>query len=236
MKKDVNPATYVYINDTFISGINTINIEDVFDDKENKSYTNITLQRIVSGSDEIINHIRTNRFNFKLCNLNHNYGYKANDVEVIKFNMSINADDNFLRQTIVMRTVSFFYDAKTMINEISSVENDDDTANLIKIIKEHRNQMEKAKRTVVLPSTDSKQDVVVNECGGISGGLQDVIDRLNMIQEQGETQTEINRLRSKAQSKLNELKEDEMVWANVKDPSKLEGFVKPRKLKKKKKQ
>lgn len=133
--------TSITINNNQLDCVQTIDVEDAINSYGDK-YTNITLTRLASDNDHIINDIRSAPFVFKVFNSATGGGYISQKSEVVAFKMHLAAkkDDSyleFLEQVIVIKAKSFVYGSDIRSDEMK-IEENKDLVNLIDIINENK--------------------------------------------------------------------------------------------------
>lgn len=124
-------------NDNPLGTVQTVDIEDRRD--ERGSYTQIVLNRLVSGAENMINDMRAAPFIFKIFNMTNNSGYVAQEAELTGFKMSLKAKKDaspieFLEQILTIRATNFVYVDDVRSITAKTIEKAD-VENMIKILK-----------------------------------------------------------------------------------------------------
>jgi hypothetical protein len=142
--------TSAFVNDSVLNGVFQVSVSEGTD---NSTY--IRIKRHVLGNDYLVNTMRAEKFSFRLINSATSGGYVTEIAELDQFEMELgvksDGSEMLLEQTLVVKTLSFFYHEDARSTAMKTVEKDD-INNLINIIKE--NQAKTQVNRAILPTED----------------------------------------------------------------------------------
>lgn len=208
----------IFIDEKVLGGVTFFEVLE--EDFGKNRAANIILHRYVLGNDEIINDIRSGlEFTFKIFDNPTFSGFIGKKARVKKFKMTLSTENNtfaIFKQEIYILTDSFYYTSNVSNEALKKFEKED-FENLKKILKTEQENAAKKNGSVALPLDSISIDAALNRISGKTSRGAISLTKAN---------------KDDVKIKIND---EDLIFMNVKEQSKVENFAKSRKINKKKK-